>query len=302
MIAWSLSGGGSRGPIQVGALRALFEAGIRPDMLVGTSAGAVNTAFLATDPTPAGVEHLAEIWLNTRSRDIFPEGFLTHAFRFLTGADSLNSNTALRNYITRNIPPGIETFGDLKIKLYLTTADLETAQLFLYGDDPKAKLLDAVMASAAAPVQWPPLVFGGHQFVDGGVVANVPISIALDKGADTVYALDLESREPSPVVHGVYPIAMRTISVMMFQQVLHDIERAIRFSRAVLHHIYLGDLFPGTPLEDFSHTAEMLEQGYQRTKDYLAHPEPNQLRAPLHAPTAAPATPPGAVPYDLRLR
>ncbi len=299
MIGWAFSGGGNRGPVQVGAMRALFEAGIAPDLLVGTSAGALNAAFLATDPSPAGVEKLARIWLKTRSQDIFPEGFLTHAFRFITGKDSLNSNTALKNYIARNIPTGIETFGDLRIKLYLTTADLQTAQLFLYGDDPRARLLDAVLASTALPVQWPPIVFNGHQYVDGGVVANVPISIAIDRGADTVYALDLESGERAPVVHGIYRIALRSVSVMLYQQLLSDLEHAIRFTKVKLHHIYLGNLFGGLPLDDFSHTAEMIQLGYQRTKEYLANPTPNQLGAPVRAAALVPC-PVGAVPYSPR--
>ncbi len=296
MIAWSLSGGGSRGPIQVGAMRALFEAGIQPDMLVGTSAGALNSAFLAIDPTPAGVERLAQIWLKTRREDILPERFPTHAFRFVTGADGLNSSDPIRNYILRNTPPGVETFRDLKTRLFITTADLETGRLFLYGDDPTARLLDAVMASSALPVIWPPQVIGGHQFVDGGIVANVPISIALDKGARTIYALDLEPAEPSPPVHNIYHIALRAILVMEYQQLLNDLERVIRASKATLHHIYLGDILPDVPLEDFSHTAEMIELGYRRTLEYLAHPTPNRIvRAGAATGVVAP---PGAVPYQ----
>ncbi len=295
MIAWSLSGGGNRGPIQVGAMRALFEAGIVPEMLVGTSAGALNSAFLAADPTRAGVERLANIWLNTTRRDIFPQGFLTHIIRFILGKDSLNSGDAVHNYIAKNIPPGVETFGDLKIKLYLTTADLETGKLFLYGDDPGARIVDAALASSALPIAWPPLEFNGHQFVDGGVVANVPISIAIDKGADTIYVLDLEYGAPFEPVHGIYKIGMRTVSVVVYQQLLRDLERALRFSKATLHYVYLGDILGGIPIEDFSHTAEMIEQGYQRMKNYLAHPTPNQITGAVSAATIV--TPPGAVEY-----
>ncbi len=299
MIGWSLSGGGNRGPIQVGAMRALFEAGIQPDLLVGSSAGALNAAFLASNPTPAGVEQLAELWLKTKREDIFPEDNLARAIRFITGQDGLNGGEAVRNYVTKNLPPGVHKFGDLKIKLYLTTADLQTAQLFLYGDDPNADLVDAAVSSAALPIAWPPVEMNGHQYVDGGVVANVPISIALDKCADTVYALDLETEEGSPVVHGIYHIGMRTLGVMMYQQLLRDIERAVRFSQATLHHIYLGDILANLPLEDLTHTAEMIELGYQRAKQYLAHPTPNQISRPFGVAAAPRAIcPPGAVPYN----
>jgi NTE family protein len=297
MIAWSLSGGGNRGPIQVGAIRALFEAGIRPDFLVGTSAGALNAAFLATDPTPKGIDRLEQIWKNTTRADIFPEGWFTRVIRFITGADSLNSGDAVQKYIQKNIPPGIETFGDLKLKVYLTTADLDDAQLYLYGDDPTAPIVEAARASVALPIQWPPVMIGGRQFVDGGIVANVPISVAIDKGADTIYALDLETTQPSTPVHGVYPIALRALGVMLYQQLLHDIERAIQSGKVTLHHIYLGDILSGISNEDFTHAAEMIDQGYQRTKDYLAHPTPNQLALPVRTAVTARSAPPGAAPY-----
>jgi hypothetical protein len=96
-------------------------------------------------------------------------------------------------------------------------------------------------------------------------------------------------------VHGIYPIALRTITVLGNQQVLRDIERAIKFSHATLHHIYLGDILNNLPLDDFSRTAEMLDLGYQRAKDYLTHPTPNQITIPVSA--AAVVAPPGAVPY-----
>ncbi|MGB8648534.1 MAG: patatin-like phospholipase family protein [Anaerolineae bacterium] len=297
MIAWACSGGGNRGPVQVGAMRALFEAGIVPGMLIGSSAGALNSAFLATDPTPAGVERLAQIWLNTTGSDILPGNFITYIWNVITGADGLNGDAAVRRYFARNIPAEIRTFGDLKIKLYITTADIETAQLYLYGDDPTAPLLDAVLSSSALPPVWPPVMLKSHQYVDGGVVANVPISIAIDKGADTVYALDLEGGAPYPVVHGVYNIAMRTITVLVYQQLLRDIDRAIRFSKITLHHLYLGDIFAGIPLQDFSHTAEMIQKGYERTHDYLAHPTPNQMTGQMQAAAAPEFCPSGAVLY-----
>jgi NTE family protein len=179
----------------------------------------------------------------------------------------------------------------------VTTADIQSAQLYLYGDDPTAPILDAVVASAALPPIWPPVTINGHRYVDGGVVANVPISIAIDKGADTVYALDLEGGAPYPEVHGVYNIASRTITVLVYQQLIRDIERAIRFSKVTLHHIYLGNIFAGIPLPDFSHTAEMIERGYQQTREYLAHPTPNQPPLQVQAMTRPEECPPGAVPY-----
>ena len=89
MIAFVFSGGGSRGAMEAGGVKALYEAGIRPDLLVGSSAGAMNAAFLATDPSPGGVERLCDIWSDLRNRDIVPGSLLRKAWRVLRGKPSV---------------------------------------------------------------------------------------------------------------------------------------------------------------------------------------------------------------------
>lgn len=299
MIAWALSGGGSRGPIQVGAMRALFERNIVPQMLVGTSAGALNAAFIATNPTPANNERLAQLWLATTSRDIFPKPRLLMALRAAFFGNALDNNHARAAQFSKYIPPNVTTFGDLKAKLYLTTADLQTGRLYLYGDDPNANLLQAGLASTALPVVWDPEIINGHQFVDGGVVANVPISIAMDRGATIIYALDLQNAGPYAQKNGVIQIALHTIGVQTYQQALRDIQRALASGAITLHYISLGDIFGGIDLQDFSRSAEMIEQGYQRVKQYLDRPTPNVMPTRLSAATAE-VIPPGAVPYQPR--
>lgn len=295
MLAWTLSGGGNRGPIQVGAMRALFEHGLKPDMLVGTSAGALNCAFLAADPTPERNEQLAQMWLNTRPRDVFPRPRWLMLLRAAFFGNGMDNNKARMRTFAKHLPPGVETFGDLKTPLYLTTADLQTGRLFLYGDDKTAKILPAGLASTAVPVLWDPEIINGHQFVDGGVVANVPISIALDRGATEIYALDLQ--DPGPYAHqkGVIAIALHSIGVLTYQQALGDIRRAVEKAGVTLHYISLGDIFSRVELQDLSHTQEMLHQGYQRAKEYLRKPTPNEL--PNRVTSAAEVIPPGAVPY-----
>lgn len=299
MIAWVLSGGGNRGPVQVGAMRAMFERGIVPQMLLGTSAGALNSAFLAADPTPQGNERLARIWLDTKASDIFPRPRWLQILRALLGGNALNDDRAVRSYITKNIPPGVATFGDLKVKLYLTASDLQAGRLFLYGDDPKGKLVDACLCSAALPVVWDPQLISGHQFVDGGVVANVPVSVAIDRGATVIYAMDLQNPGPYPLKKGALDIAMHSIGIQTYQQVLRDLERAVRTTGVTVHYLSLGDIFSGLPLEDFTHSAEMIEQGYRRAIEYLDHPTPNEVRpAPRLRGMGETVVPPGAVPYQ----
>ena len=85
MIAFVFSVGGSRGAMEAGGVKAFYEAGIRPDIVVGSSAGAMNAAFLATDPSPGGGERLCNIWRNLQNKDVVPGSLLTKAWRVLTG-------------------------------------------------------------------------------------------------------------------------------------------------------------------------------------------------------------------------
>src|SRR5690242_1783196 len=90
-VAFVLSGGGSLGATQVGMLRALFEAGIEPDMLVGTSVGSVNSAWVGAWPALDGIDKLAEIWRGLRRDDVFPLGW-TAAMGLLGRGKHLISN------------------------------------------------------------------------------------------------------------------------------------------------------------------------------------------------------------------
>ncbi len=290
MIAFVLSGGGNRGALEVGALQALLEAGIQPDMLVGTSAGAMNAAFIATDPSLTNALRLADHWIEAARARLFPGNLLTFTWRFITGQNSLYPNDHILRFVEQRVPPGKSTFGDLPVRLYITAANLDTATLYLFGDDPSARLLDAVMASTAVPGLLPPLVLGGWQYVDGGVVANVPISIAVAKGAKIIYAINVGyAGKIEPPAHGVYPIAWRAITTMLYQQLLNDLEEVAALPAVMLHHIPIGG-FEGVPLPDFSKSAEMIREGYRVTKDYLAHPRvPGQ---PLNWPAFPPPAPP----------
>lgn len=304
MIAFVLSGGGNRGALEVGALQALFGRGIQPDMLVGTSAGAMNAAFIAADPSLVGALTLGRLWKSLRRRDVFPGNALTMAWRVLTGQDGLVSSDRLRDLVLRNLPPGVVRFGDLRVRLYTTAADLNTATLYLFGDDPSTLIVDAVMASAALPITFPPYVYHGAQLVDGGIVANVPIEIAVSKGATEIYAIDLGySGEPVPDAHGVFAIAQRMLTTLIYQQLLDDLQEAAEDPAITLHHIRIPS-FHGISMWDFSRAEEMIRAGKEVTEAYLANPQPLTVaRAEYMASVrgAAPALP-GATVYRPKRR
>lgn len=191
MIAFVLSGAGNRGPLEVGALRALLEQGIVPDLMVGTSAGAINAGYLAVwGATIEATHNMEKMWAEVDAGDVYPENLLEIGWRIKTKANSIFTSTGMRRVLTRAFPPAVKTFGDLKLKLYTTATDLRSSRLILFGDDPKAPLLDAVMASAAIPAVHPPVNYQNLQLVDGGVVANVAASVAMDRGANVIYVIN----------------------------------------------------------------------------------------------------------------
>nr|HMN29444.1 patatin-like phospholipase family protein [Caldilineaceae bacterium] len=190
--AFVLSGAGNRGPLEVGALSALLEKGIRPDLIVGTSAGAINALYLAAHGAddPAITDQMAALWRQADADSIYPGNPVSVAWRFATRADSLYSSDGIRRLIVSALPPGVTMFGQLKIPLYTTATDLISSRLFLFGDDPSAPLVIAALASASVPVIHPPVIYNELQLVDGGVVANVPASVAMNKGATEIYAIN----------------------------------------------------------------------------------------------------------------
>lgn len=294
MIAFVFSGGGSRGAMEAGGVKALYEAGLRPDIVVGSSAGSMNAAFLATDPSPAGADRLCDIWRGVHNRDVVPGNLLTKAWRLLRGQPSLFAQEPLKAFVQAHIPANMVTFGDLPsgVKLYITAANLQTSALYLFGEEPSASLLDAVLASSAFPGGFPPVQFGRWQYTDGGVIANVPISVAIDKGATTVYALDVA------YTGGIYgpaqdliSVLLRVASIMLHQDLLAELDRAAQQPGVKAHHIVIRGVSQASDF-DFDYGAEMVEVGYNQVKRYLELSGADAQSVPQMEEPAPP--PPGA--------
>lgn len=272
MIAFVMSGGGNRGGLEAGALQELFEQGIKPDILVGSSAGALNASFIAINPTLEGARKLADVWTHAQKDDFFPGNWFSMLGRLASGK-SLFPSDALRAFTQKMIPPEKSRFGDLKgVKLYITASNLNTGRLYLYGDQPEASIIDAAVTSAAHPLAFPPVMYQGSQLVDGGVVANVPISIAIDKGATEVYILNVGyNGETVADKNNVIEVANRAISVMMYQHLLMDLRYASKQPNVMLNYIPMTQ-FADTQLWDLSRGAQMVEAGRRAARDYLNDP------------------------------
>jgi NTE family protein len=166
-------------------LRATYERGIVPDLVVGTSVGAINGAFIAARPQPVETaDELAEIWRGVRRGQVFPLRPLNGVLGFLGSRDHLVPESGLRRLIAKHST--YERLEQTPIEFRVVAVDVLTGEELLLSRGPP---LEAVLASAAIPAVLPPSSGRAAYLMDGGVANNTPISHAAALGARTVYVL-----------------------------------------------------------------------------------------------------------------
>ncbi len=184
VTALVMAGGGTRGATQVGMLQVLAEQGFIPDRIYGASVGAVNGAAFAGDPSEAGMEHLTKIWKGLRGEDVYPPRRVHGPWIFLQQRESVHTNAGLRRIIEQGV--GFEQLEEAVIPLEVVATSLEDGREHWLTSGPA---VEAILASAAIPAIFPPVEIGGRQLIDGGVVNNVPIGRAVERGATRIFVL-----------------------------------------------------------------------------------------------------------------
>jgi NTE family protein len=179
-----LGGGGALGAAEVGMLRAVAERDIRPDIIVGSSVGALNGALFAADPTLAGVQRLEEGWTRLRPQHVFGGSFFGRVSTLARNGTSLHSNAALRGMIEAALPGA--RIEQLPVRFQCVAASIERAAAHWFVRGP---VVDAVLASCAVPGLLPPVEVDGEHFLDGGLVYSVPVGRAIQEGARRVFVL-----------------------------------------------------------------------------------------------------------------
>ena len=256
-IAFVLSGGAGLGAIQVGMLRALYERGITPDLIVATSAGALNGAYVASRPqTTDTADGLGRIWREVRRGQVFPLNPLSGLLGFIGTRSHLVPDSGLRRLVTQHVDR--ERLEELPIPLHVVSVDVVTGEELLLSDGP---LVDAIMASSAIPAVLPPVVWGERELIDGGVANNTPISHAVALGAREIFVLPTGHacalEDPPGSALGM---ALHALSLLTQSRLIADIE---------LHRgdVKLVVLPPPCPLSiqpiDFGHAAELIERAGQ---------------------------------------
>ena len=259
--AFVFAGGGSFGAIQVGMMDSLVRRGVAADMVVGSSVGALNGAFYASDPTVAGVERLANIWRGLRRNDVFPLSWWT-LLGFLWRRDFLISHDGIRKLIDDHIP--YRNLEDAKLPLHIVTTDIITGDSVVFSKGPVA---EAIVASTAIPGAFSPVHYGAYYLADGAVSSNTPVRIAVERGARRLIILPTGhacANEAPPV--GALANALHALTLLISRQLVNELENL----GPGIEYYVIPPLCPlvGSPY-DFSRTAEHIERARVSTDDWL---------------------------------
>ena len=267
-VAFVLGGGGVLGAHEVGMLQALLASGIQPDIVVGTSVGAINGAVVAADPTPAAVARLIDLWAGIGEHQVFGGSLIARIGTIARTGTHLHSNGPLRQLLERHLP--VARIEDLAVPYQCVAASVERASAHWFISGP---LVDAVLASAAIPGLLPPVEIDGEHFFDGGLVNSIPVGRAVALGARTVYVLQVgrieRPLEPPSRPWEVGLVAFEIARRHRFVEEMRALPKGV-----TVHVLPTGDP-PKSDLSqlryrDFSRVPERIARAYEASAAYLA--------------------------------
>ena len=261
--AFVLGGGGILGSVEVGMLQALLQRGITPDLVVGSSVGALNGALVAAEPTIETVARLRDVWIELNVGDVFSGSVLNRLSTLARFGTHLHPNESLRQLIESELPGA--RIEDFPVRYQCVAASIERAGPHWFVDGP---VVDAVMASCAVPGLFPPAAVGNEHFFDGGLVSSIPVGRAVQLGAKHIYVLQVgRIEQPLKVPRTPWEVG----------QVAFEIARRSRFVEDMANlpkGISVRSLPSGRPPGRVSHrstgsTQDRIEQAYRASSQYL---------------------------------
>ncbi len=265
--AFVLGGGGVLGAAEVGMLHALFEHDVRPDLIVGTSVGAINGALVAADPGPSAVHRLRAVWEELASRQIFTGSVLARLGTLARTRTHLHAREPLRDLLGAHLP--VQTFAELRVPFQCVAASIERAAEHWFTD---GALVDAVLASCAVPGLLPPVELDGEHYLDGGLVNSIPVGRAVALGADTVYVLHV-GRIDRPLRPPTRPWEVATVAFEIARRHRLAADLAALPPGVTVHVLPAGDPAPpGTGnlrYRDFSGVPARIDRAHAAASEYL---------------------------------
>jgi NTE family protein len=265
--AFVLGGGGVLGAHEIGMLRALAEAGIRPDVVVGTSVGAINGAFVAADPDGAA-ERLGLLWQGDAVGRAFSERLWGRAVRLARSGTHLHSIEPLRQGLEQMLPGD---FAGLALPFHCVAASIERASARWFSSGP---VVPAVLASCAVPGLLPPVEVDGEHYFDGGLVHSIPVGRAVALGARTVYVLHV-GRIESPLAVPRRPWEVGLVAFEIARRYRFHEEMAALPDDVRVHVLPTGSARSTPDLSrlryrDKTKVAASIERAYRASASYLA--------------------------------
>lgn len=260
-LAVVLSGGATRGAFQVGVIDVLARHGIVPDLLVGTSVGAVNAAYWAFHPREDVGSRLLDVWRDAGRARVLPARPLRIVGNLI--GSRLHERSGLARILERELPSPTSTIESATLQLHIVACNLRTGAAVDFDRGPA---LPALLASAAVPGIFAPVVIEGDSYVDGGVVANCAIDVARRAGATDVIAVDLVG-ESGWVLGGGLGALQQAVNVSLANQT----ERELAAMQTTLRIALLRPRYDfALGFGDFSQTLVLYRQGQLTAELFLA--------------------------------
>jgi NTE family protein len=246
-------------------LQALYERGITPDLLIATSVGALNAAFVASRPqTPATARELGRIWCNLQREDIFPVSLSTLLGGFCGRRDHVVPARGLRQLLRGHLE--FQDLSDAAIPLHLVAFDLTDGCERVLSEGPA---MEAVVAAASIPGVFPPVEIDQQRLVDGGVVNNTPISHAVELGAERIYVLPTQhpGRLPRRPPQSALDAAMYGLGLLIDARFQADVARySLEVELVVLPAANPGGVQPTS----FDSAGQLIGQALEAARARLA--------------------------------
>lgn len=267
-VAFVLSGGGNLGAVQVGMIRALVEHGIKPDVIVGCSVGAINGAAFAAEPNLRGVQRMEALWakLAAGNPDVMPNKRLVPVpVQLSRKGTSIYAPEPMENLLRSELPAG--TFSDLAVPFACVATDTLTASQHWFHKGP---LVPALMASAALPAVYPAVEIEGKTYYDGGVVTELPVHWAVESGATDFYVLQVGHLDPRPLeVDRPFDSLMHAYWSARIRRFEDDLAE-LRTHHTVIRLPAGSASSPRIRFDDWTRGEELMHESYTASTSYLS--------------------------------
>jgi NTE family protein len=273
--AFVLGGGASLGAMHAGMLRALYERGVRPDLLVATSAGALNAAFVASRPQTADTaDELAAVWHDLRREQLFPLSLRALLVGLAGRRDHLVPDRGLRQLVTRHVE--FTDLAEAAIPIHIVAFDLSARREVVVSQGPA---LDLLTAAASIPGVFPPVRIGERMLVDGGVTNNTPISHAVRLGAERVFVMSTREshRAPRHTPRGALATAMDGLCQLTDGRLQADLAR---YSQDIELIVLPAPNALEVQPTNFSQSKRLVKEALSATRAFLADDDGD--RSPRH--------------------